>query len=182
MSRGSPAAITQWHKEPPMPAALQGPQRPSPGQIQEILACGRALPSKGFWKELSLATSYTNICTSTRAGALPSLAAAGPRWLSATQVRFPQKAGGGPTNPIIPMIPLGIISSSPPRSTNRIWPKAARGTPEQDRQAPRAQGALEQGLLCLSASYLQRQKLSSELCPPAAFQPSSASASTEMVS
>lgn len=35
MSRGSPAAISQRHKEPPVPAARRGPQSPPPRAVQE---------------------------------------------------------------------------------------------------------------------------------------------------
>lgn len=87
------------------------------------MACGKALPSQGYWKELSLPTSCTSICTNTWAAALTRLTATKPPQPSAMQARFPWKAGGGPANPI--PSPLGNISSSRLLSTDAIWQKAA---------------------------------------------------------
>lgn len=128
----------------PTASSLWQPQEPEPGP-----------PSQGFWTELRLPASRTSICTNTQAGGLPRLAAEGPPRLSVTQARFPWKAGGGPANPI--SSPLGIICRSAPFSTDTICPKAAQGTPKQDRQAPRAPGCPGAGLaLPLPALLISR--------------------------
>lgn len=144
------------------------------------LAHSGALPSLSYWKELSLPTSHTSVCTNTWTATLPRLTATGPFQPSAMQARLPWKAGSGPANPIpSPQHHLLLTPALYRHDLAESSPWHTQAGP-QGSESPGVPGSGACSASSARAPYLQAQISGSELGPPAAFEPSLASAPTEM--
>lgn len=172
----------QWHKEPPVPTARRGPQRPPSGSPRSLsLAHGGTLPSQvSGWSPPPLAQAFAPTLGQELCQGLlqwdpsPALGHAGKITLESwcwSCKSHPQSSQHH--LPLTPLLYRHNFSKSSPRHA-QAGPPGSKSPGVRQSRACSASSA--------NTPYLQAQKSGSELSPPAALEPSSASASIDMVS